>query len=330
MTLWKAFCWRQSYTVYPTMHLFGVQRTSSRFFFHSQFAFCYFAKNVSITLLYCVWTFICWWISTSYPVCETKDFSREYRMNEIAPSIKAASLFPVFSPRVMGVAVARYDFASRDTQELSLLQGDVIRVYSKLPNGWWKGEVDGRVGLPLHLLHRSVFPLMLWWSPLADKAQNMLNDFLLISCNSFNLFNRMANKEFEVSCVMSCLHVAKWNPILLLLRWAGSPPPMWKRRTEFAQRTASAQRPFKADSLQWPQLFSASCKLVHLIKPQKLWLKRKWQCPPNPAVWRTQSRCQLTCYQSVTLFLVCPSGRTRKCSAQKSPLPQLSLCLLFH
>uniref|UniRef100_A0A674N6W5 Vav 3 guanine nucleotide exchange factor b n=1 Tax=Takifugu rubripes TaxID=31033 RepID=A0A674N6W5_TAKRU len=52
----------------------------------------------------------------------------------------------VFSPRVMAVAVARYDFASRDTQELSLLKGDIIRVYTKLPDGWWKGEVDGRVG----------------------------------------------------------------------------------------------------------------------------------------------------------------------------------------
>lgn len=79
-------------------------------------------------------------------------------MNEIAPSIKAASLFPVFSPRVMAVAVARYDFASRDAQELSLLKGDIIRVYTKLPDGWWKGEVDGRVGLSLHPLHRSIFP----------------------------------------------------------------------------------------------------------------------------------------------------------------------------
>nr|CAC87124.1 vav-3 protein [Tetraodon nigroviridis]CAD27362.1 vav-3 protein [Tetraodon nigroviridis] len=59
-------------------------------------------------------------------------------------SISRAS--SVFSPRVLGVAMARYNFLSRDAQELSLLQGDVIRVYSKLPNGWWKGEVDGRVG----------------------------------------------------------------------------------------------------------------------------------------------------------------------------------------
>ncbi|KAG7229048.1 hypothetical protein INR49_013167 [Caranx melampygus] len=52
----------------------------------------------------------------------------------------------VFSPRVVGVAVARYDFSSRDTRELSLLQGDVIKIYTKMSNGWWKGEVDGRVG----------------------------------------------------------------------------------------------------------------------------------------------------------------------------------------
>lgn len=53
----------------------------------------------------------------------------------------------VFSPRVVGIAVARYDFCSRDTRELSLLQGDIIRIYTKMSNGWWKGEIDGRVGL---------------------------------------------------------------------------------------------------------------------------------------------------------------------------------------
>ncbi|XP_028329111.1 guanine nucleotide exchange factor VAV3-like isoform X2 [Gouania willdenowi] len=52
----------------------------------------------------------------------------------------------VFSPRVVGIAVARYDFCSRDTRELSLQQGDIIKIYSKMSNGWWKGETDGRVG----------------------------------------------------------------------------------------------------------------------------------------------------------------------------------------
>uniref|UniRef100_A0A8C6PD24 Vav 3 guanine nucleotide exchange factor b n=1 Tax=Nothobranchius furzeri TaxID=105023 RepID=A0A8C6PD24_NOTFU len=54
--------------------------------------------------------------------------------------------FSVFSPRVVGVAVARYDFCSKDIQELTLQKGDIIRIYTKMPNGWWKGEVDGRVG----------------------------------------------------------------------------------------------------------------------------------------------------------------------------------------
>ncbi|XP_039999043.1 guanine nucleotide exchange factor VAV3-like isoform X4 [Xiphias gladius] len=52
----------------------------------------------------------------------------------------------VFSPRLVGIAVARYDFCSRDTRELSLLQGDIIKIYTKMSSGWWKGEVDGRVG----------------------------------------------------------------------------------------------------------------------------------------------------------------------------------------
>lgn len=52
----------------------------------------------------------------------------------------------VFSPRIVGIAVARYDFSSRDTRELSLQQGDIIRIYTKMSNGWWRGEVDGKVG----------------------------------------------------------------------------------------------------------------------------------------------------------------------------------------
>ncbi|XP_071387484.1 guanine nucleotide exchange factor VAV3b [Centroberyx affinis] len=52
----------------------------------------------------------------------------------------------VFSPRVVGIAVARYDFSSRDTRELSLLEGDTVKIYTKMANGWWRGEVNGRVG----------------------------------------------------------------------------------------------------------------------------------------------------------------------------------------
>uniref|UniRef100_A0A8D0A810 Vav guanine nucleotide exchange factor 3 n=1 Tax=Sander lucioperca TaxID=283035 RepID=A0A8D0A810_SANLU len=53
----------------------------------------------------------------------------------------------VFTPKVIGVAIARYDFSSRDTRELSLQEGDVVKIYTKSgANGWWRGEVNGRVG----------------------------------------------------------------------------------------------------------------------------------------------------------------------------------------
>ncbi|KAK9979585.1 hypothetical protein ABG768_013007 [Culter alburnus] len=52
----------------------------------------------------------------------------------------------VLTPRVLGIALARYDFSSRDTRELSLQVGDLVKIYIKCTNGWWKGEVNGRVG----------------------------------------------------------------------------------------------------------------------------------------------------------------------------------------
>ncbi|NXX76212.1 VAV protein, partial [Urocolius indicus] len=48
--------------------------------------------------------------------------------------------------RSFGSAKARYDFSARDRTELTLRQGDVVRVLSrKGPPGWWKGEIYGRV-----------------------------------------------------------------------------------------------------------------------------------------------------------------------------------------
>uniref|UniRef100_A0A8C1GBJ9 Vav guanine nucleotide exchange factor 3 n=1 Tax=Cyprinus carpio TaxID=7962 RepID=A0A8C1GBJ9_CYPCA len=59
-----------------------------------------------------------------------------------------APFWSVFTPKVMGVAIARYDFSSRDTRELSLQEGDVVKIYSKTgANGWWRGEVNGRVSV---------------------------------------------------------------------------------------------------------------------------------------------------------------------------------------
>lgn len=53
----------------------------------------------------------------------------------------------MFTPRVIGTAVARYNFAARDLRELSLREGDVVKIYSRIggDQGWWKGETNGQV-----------------------------------------------------------------------------------------------------------------------------------------------------------------------------------------
>nr|XP_046227064.1 proto-oncogene vav-like isoform X2 [Scatophagus argus] len=54
---------------------------------------------------------------------------------------------PGGSVRCFGIARARYDFSARDRSELSLQEGDTIKILSKKGHsGWWKGEVYGRVG----------------------------------------------------------------------------------------------------------------------------------------------------------------------------------------
>ncbi|XP_031433606.1 guanine nucleotide exchange factor VAV2 isoform X3 [Clupea harengus] len=59
-----------------------------------------------------------------------------------------APFWSVFTPRVVSSAVARYNFAARDMRELSLREGDVVKIYSKIggDQGWWKGEANGRIG----------------------------------------------------------------------------------------------------------------------------------------------------------------------------------------
>uniref|UniRef100_A0A452VGE5 Vav guanine nucleotide exchange factor 2 n=1 Tax=Ursus maritimus TaxID=29073 RepID=A0A452VGE5_URSMA len=70
-----------------------------------------------------------------------------YKSRERAAS-RASSRSPVFTPRVIGTAVARYNFAARDMRELSLREGDVVKIYSRIggDQGWWKGEANGRIG----------------------------------------------------------------------------------------------------------------------------------------------------------------------------------------
>ncbi|XP_077986297.1 guanine nucleotide exchange factor VAV2-like isoform X1 [Glandiceps talaboti] len=48
----------------------------------------------------------------------------------------------------IGKATALYDFAARDTRELSLEEGNIVNILSKAGGhrGWWKGQIDDRVG----------------------------------------------------------------------------------------------------------------------------------------------------------------------------------------
>ncbi|KAG1969331.1 guanine nucleotide exchange factor VAV3b isoform X5 [Pimephales promelas] len=72
----------------------------------------------------------------------TLDTTLQMPYKEISGGFRTA----VLTPRVLGIALARYDFSSKDTRELSLQVGDLVKIYIKCTNGWWKGEVNGRVG----------------------------------------------------------------------------------------------------------------------------------------------------------------------------------------
>lgn len=42
---------------------------------------------------------------------------------------------------------ALYDFEPQEDGELAFRKGDIIRVVNSAYEGWWKGELDGRVGI---------------------------------------------------------------------------------------------------------------------------------------------------------------------------------------
>uniref|UniRef100_A0A4W4E870 Guanine nucleotide exchange factor VAV2 n=1 Tax=Electrophorus electricus TaxID=8005 RepID=A0A4W4E870_ELEEL len=80
--------------------------------------------------------------------------SASYNFSFLSPqglnfsSQTSAPFWSVFTPRVVSTAVARYNFAARDMRELSLREGDIVKIYSKIggDQGWWKGEANGRIG----------------------------------------------------------------------------------------------------------------------------------------------------------------------------------------
>ncbi|XP_010633362.1 proto-oncogene vav [Fukomys damarensis] len=63
------------------------------------------------------------------------------------PERRAISKPPAGSSKYFGTAKARYDFCARDRSELSLKEGDIIKILSKKgQQGWWRGEIYGRIG----------------------------------------------------------------------------------------------------------------------------------------------------------------------------------------
>lgn len=107
-------------------------------------------KN-SVTICICVC--VCTCVDT-----QTCIFQQVFERTHFPPpfyfltTLLSLPLCPVFTPKVIGVAIARYDYSSRQTRELSLQEGDVVKIYTKSgANGWWRGEVNGRVSSRLTL-----------------------------------------------------------------------------------------------------------------------------------------------------------------------------------
>uniref|UniRef100_A0A8B9IWV7 Vav guanine nucleotide exchange factor 3 n=1 Tax=Amazona collaria TaxID=241587 RepID=A0A8B9IWV7_9PSIT len=79
---------------------------------------------------------------------ELVEYYKHHSLKEGFRSLDTTLQFPYKEPEnsVIGIAIARYDFCARDMRELSLLKGDVVKIYTKMSaNGWWRGEVNGRV-----------------------------------------------------------------------------------------------------------------------------------------------------------------------------------------
>ncbi|XP_040846681.1 proto-oncogene vav isoform X5 [Ochotona curzoniae] len=63
------------------------------------------------------------------------------------PERRAISRPPAPNTKYFGTAKARYDFCARDRSELSLKEGDIIKILNKKgQQGWWRGEIYGRIG----------------------------------------------------------------------------------------------------------------------------------------------------------------------------------------
>uniref|UniRef100_A0A8B9Z277 Vav guanine nucleotide exchange factor 1 n=1 Tax=Buteo japonicus TaxID=224669 RepID=A0A8B9Z277_9AVES len=98
------------------------------------------------------------WIPITLSLGELVEFYQHSSLKDCFKTLDTALVVPFKEPesragprppavRSFGSAKARYDFCARDRTELTLREGDIIRVLSKKGHpGWWKGEIYGRVG----------------------------------------------------------------------------------------------------------------------------------------------------------------------------------------
>ena len=45
------------------------------------------------------------------------------------------------------LAKVEYDFEARNSDELSLDRGDIVTLLEQSDSGWWKGDLNGKIGV---------------------------------------------------------------------------------------------------------------------------------------------------------------------------------------
>jgi signal transducing adaptor molecule len=66
---------------------------------------------------------------------------------QYAPSQQQAQSSAPLSSKGPSRVKALYDFDPQEEGELAFRRGDIIRVVNSAYEGWWKGELDGRIGI---------------------------------------------------------------------------------------------------------------------------------------------------------------------------------------
>lgn len=90
--------------------------------------------------------------STSYVAAQPTGFFTQAdgkALPDIHPqaSIPQAPQASAPKPQAPSRVKALYDFEPQEDGELAFRKGDIIRVVNSAYEGWWKGELDGRIGI---------------------------------------------------------------------------------------------------------------------------------------------------------------------------------------